>query len=141
MAVNMSNDIRWLQRYANFRKALRKLEAALEVKTPSELERAGIIQMFEFTTELAWNTLKDLLEYQGENGIIGSREAINLAFQKGIIRDGEAWLGTLKSRNLSSHTYQESVAIDIENLIRSVYYQLFADLNATLQSIADCSNE
>lgn len=137
----MSTEIRWIQRYANFRRALAKLVAALEVKTPSELERAGIIQMFEFTAELAWNTLKDLLEYQGENGIIGSREAINLAFQKGIISDGEAWLNTLKSRNLSSHTYNESVAIDIENDIRLKYHRLFSELDTTLQLIDKRADE
>jgi nucleotidyltransferase substrate binding protein (TIGR01987 family) len=99
----MEQDIRWQQRFAHFQAALKKLNSALLIIKPSEVERAGIIQIFEFTAELAWNTLKDYLEYQGETDITGSRDAINLAFQRGMIADGLAWLEMLKSRNLSSH--------------------------------------
>jgi nucleotidyltransferase substrate binding protein (TIGR01987 family) len=131
----MDQDIRWLQRFANYQKALLQLETALTITVPSVVERAGIIQMFEFTAELAWNTLKDLLEYQGENNIVGSREAIKLAFKAGIISDGVAWLEMLKSRNLSSHIYNEPVAEDILADIRKVYYPLFVKLNAVLTAM------
>ncbi len=132
----MNTDIRWLQRFANLKKAFSKLDQALQISQPSEVERAGIIQMFEFTSELAWNTLKDLLEYQGENGIIGSREAIRLAFQKGVISDGLSWLKMLSSRKLSSHTYNESIAQDLLKEIRETYHGLFKDLINYLNELA-----
>jgi len=88
--------------------------------------------MFEFTAELAWNTLKDLLEYQGENNIVGSREAINLAFKAGIITDGVSWLNMLKSRNLSSHIYNEPIADEILSDIINIYHSLFQELLTTL---------
>lgn len=131
----MDKDIRWLQRFANFKKALLQLEEALTIMEPSIVEKAGIIQMFEFTAELAWNTMKDLLEYQGENNIVGSREAINLAFKAGIIEDGQAWLEMLKSRNLSSHIYNEPIADDILADVRKVYYPLFIALKSFLGSL------
>lgn len=131
----MDTDIRWLQRSSNYQKALLQLENALCILEPSIVERAGIIQMFIFTAELAWNTLKDLLEYQGENNIVGSREAINLAFKAGILTDGLGWLSMLKSRNLSSHIYNEPIAEDILADIRKVYYPLFKELKTVLSAL------
>jgi len=128
----MATDIRWQQRFENYKKALNQLESSLLITSPSIVERAGIIQMFEFTAELAWNTLKDLLEYQGENNIVGSREAINLAFKAGIITDGVSWLNMLKSRNLSSHIYNEPIADEILSDIINIYHSLFQELLTTL---------
>ena len=53
--------MRWQQRLQNFGRALIRLETACAQQEYSELERAGLAQMFEFTLELAWKTLKDLL--------------------------------------------------------------------------------
>ena len=54
-------DIRWIQRFDNFKRAFARLaDAAAQAKQRklSELEEQGLIQAFEFTHELAWNTLK-----------------------------------------------------------------------------------
>ena len=58
-------DIRWMQRFQNFEKALSHLDVALQLKDPDILQKAGIIQFFEMSYELAWNTIKDDLEMQG----------------------------------------------------------------------------
>jgi nucleotidyltransferase substrate binding protein (TIGR01987 family) len=87
-------DLRWRQRFDNF-----------------ELEQQGLIQGFEFTHELVWNLLKDYLQYQGIEGIIGSRDATRLAFQSGLISDGESWMAMIKARNQSSHTYNLEQAL------------------------------
>jgi len=53
-------DIRWQQRFANYKKALRQLQSAVELSDQrelSQLEKQGVIQAFEFTHELAWNVL------------------------------------------------------------------------------------
>jgi hypothetical protein len=57
-------DIRWEQRFSNFRKALSQLTRFIEKGDLSELEQQGLIKAFEYTFELAWNTMKDYLEYQ-----------------------------------------------------------------------------
>ena len=62
-----SIDIRWKQRFENFTKALEQLEAACDLDSYSDLERAGLVQMFEFSFELVWKTFKDLLFSEGYN--------------------------------------------------------------------------
>ena len=67
----MTQDIRWKQRFSNYRKAFQNLVDAVELahsRELSNLEQQGLIQSFEFTHELAWNVLKDYLEHQGIAG-------------------------------------------------------------------------
>ena len=69
-------DLRWRPRFDNFQRALQVLERGVQLarsRQLSELEQQGLIQGFEFSHELAWNLLKDYLEYQGIEGLIGSR--------------------------------------------------------------------
>lgn len=78
----MEQDIRWKQRFQNFNDAFIHLkEAVLEVKNPSNLEKEGTIQRFEFTHELAWKVMKDFLQDKGIQGIIGSKDATNKLFK------------------------------------------------------------
>ncbi len=83
----------------------------------SELEMQGLIKAFEYICKLAWNTLKDYFEGQGETDIHGSRDAIRLAFRRGLIEAGERWMEMIESRTLTGHTYQEEVATDISDKI------------------------
>ena len=97
-------DIRWIQRFNHFTKALSQLRDAVELaqKRPlSKLEAQGLIQAFEFTHELAWNTLKDFLEERGVQNLYGSRDATREAFKTGLIENGEAWMNMIQSRNLT----------------------------------------
>lgn len=81
----------------------------------SELEEQGLIQAFEYTYELAWNTIKDFYEHQGETGIQGSRDAIRLAFRRKLIAHGDVWMRMIQSRALTSLTYNEDTAQDIRS--------------------------
>ena len=132
----MSEDIRWKQRFDNYKRALHQLTLAmqlLEQRPLSDLEQQGIIQGFEFTHELAWNVLKDYLEYEGIKGIIGSRGAVREAFKRGLIVDGEAWMDMIEKRNLSSHTYNPDVAADVAACICDTYYPAFMALQELLE--------
>jgi len=133
----MQQDVRWQQRFANYKKAFAQLNVAIQTQNPSVLERAGIIQMFEFTAELAWNTLKDYLLNQGINDITGSRDAIRNAFKHGLLQDGMSWMKMLESRNLTSHIYNEDVADTILTDVIHIYYPLFKELLQTLESKRD----
>lgn len=135
-----TSDIRWQQRFANYRKALARLTEAVELRQQrplSDLERQGLIQAFEFTHELAWNTFKDIAEFQGATGLLGSRDATRYAFKAGLIEDGENWMKMIESRNLSTHTYNESVAQEIESRIGNIYFELFHQVTARLQEHID----
>lgn len=111
-----NQDIRWIQRFQNYRQALARLSKAVALsrqRSLSELEEQGLIQAFEFTHELAWNVLKDYLEAQGFVELIGSKNATRQAFKNGLLEDGDAWMEMIKARNLTSHTYQDKIAADI----------------------------
>ena len=128
----MSEDIRWKQRFSNYQKALGQLQKFVDKGDLSELEEQGLIKAFEYTYELAWNTLKDFLEFRGQSDLFGSRDAIQKAFQLNLIEDGEGWMDMLKSRNRTSHTYNAETAREISKAVTTVYYPLFQKLNKKL---------
>lgn len=124
----MTEDIRWKQRFDNFNRALHQLTLAVELSRQrplSDLEKQGVIQAFEFVHELAWNVLKDFLEYEGIQGIVGSRSAVREAFKRGLIEDGETWMDMIEKRNLSSHTYNLEIALALVSAIIEIYHPAF----------------
>ncbi len=135
-----SQDIRWKQRFQNFEKANLLLQSVVDLyhqKGLSEREMQGLIQRFEFTHELAWNVIKDFFDYQGNTEISGSRDATREAFNKGLIEDGESWMEMIKSRNKSSHTYNENVAKELVGQIVNVYGKLFSDFHVKMTSLIE----
>ena len=136
--ITMENkDIRWIQRFNNFCKALKQLTKFIEKKELNELEQQGLIQSFEYSYELAWNTVKDFYENQGETGIQGSRDAIRLAFKRGLIKDGDLWMKMVISRTLTSHTYNEDTAEAIATDIINNYYDEFLKLQKKLAELKE----
>jgi nucleotidyltransferase substrate binding protein (TIGR01987 family) len=127
----MPEDVRWKQRFDNFQRALHQLTRAIrlmEERPLSDLEQQGLIQWFEFTHELAWNVLKDYLEMEGIQGLVGSRSTVREAFKRGLVSDGEAWMDMIEKCNLSSHTYNQDVADTLVAAIHASYYQAFLEL-------------
>lgn len=110
----MTQDIRWKQRFDNYTKALNEFSAEVALhksRELSRLEEKGLIQSFELVHELAWNVLKDYLEeVAGTTGLLGSKDSTREAFKRGLIDDGEIWMDMIKSRNLTSHVYDETTA-------------------------------
>ena len=129
-----NKDIRWQQRFINFDKAFKQLERFREVENLNELEKQGLIKSFEYTFELSWKTLQDLLKDKGYTGIVGPRPVIEQSFQDGYIADGNGWMRMHKSRNLTSHTYDEQTAEEIITNIRKEYYYLLRDLRQRLEN-------
>lgn len=135
-----SQDVRWIQRFKHFEQAYAQLEKAVELskKRPlSELEEQGIIQTFEFTHELAWNVLKDFLEEQGVRGLYGSKDSSREAFKRGLIENGDTWMGMIQSRNLTSHTYNRNITQKIVQAILENYYTELGRLLEGLKSKID----
>lgn len=131
-------DVRWRQRLQSFRKAFGQLSGAVDLAEKrglSNLEQQGLIQAFEFTHELAWNTLKDFLQSRGTIELYGSKDATRAAFAKGLISDGEPWMDMIQSRNRTSHTYNEETANQITKAIISSYRGEFAKFLATFAKL------
>ncbi len=130
-------DVRWMQRFQNYRQALTRLSDAAALsrqRALSDLEQQGLVQAFEFTHELAWNVRKDYLEAQGFVDLIGSKNATRQAFKNGLLEDGEAWMDMVQARNLTSHTYKTEVA---EKIVKDILERFHPALMAMGQRFAD----
>lgn len=131
-------DVRWRQRFQSFRKAFAQLLAAARLaneRALSELEQQGLIQAFEFTHELAWNTLKDFLESRGATGLYGSKDVTREAFAKGLITNGDEWMAMIQARNRGSHTYNEKTANEIAAAVRTSFVPELESLQAKLAEL------
>ena len=131
---------RWQQRFANYQRAYAQLASAIELmrsRELSDLEKQGVIQAFEFTWELAWNVLKDYLNWQGETEITGARDAIRESFKRGLIEEGQTWMAMLQDRNRTSHTYNESTMREILASIDTSYQAQLASLQSRFETLAD----
>lgn len=124
----IQSDIRWLQRLDNLNKAVKNLDVALAIQDADMVQRAGMVHFFEMCFELSWNLLKDYLELQGFIDITSPRASIKKAFEIGLVADGSAWLKGLEDRNLTSHIYNETIAKQVEGLIRNTYAPLIRGL-------------
>jgi nucleotidyltransferase substrate binding protein (TIGR01987 family) len=129
----MTQDIRWEQRFDNYSKAFLELStdvALRESRELSRLEEKGLIQSFEMVHELSWHVLKDYLEeVAGTTGLLGSKDSTREAFKRGLIADGEVWMEMIKSRNLTSHVYDEATARKIADDICGHFYVCFAAMH------------
>ena len=130
---------RWLQRLDNYKRAQAQLDDAVQLmrsRELSDLEKQGVIQAFEFTWELAWNLLKDYLNWQGESEITGARDAIRESYKRELIDNGDIWLFMLQDRNRTSHTYNESTRHEILTGIEKQYQPRLAELRSRFDALA-----
>lgn len=133
-------DIRWMQRFDSFIRALSQLEEACalaESRPLTRLEEQGLIQAFEFTHELAWKTLKDFLESRGARDLYGSKDTTREAFRSGLVNNGDTWMDMIASRNLTSHTYDEATASRISARILGSYIEEFKSLRAAMERLKE----
>ena len=128
---------RWQQRVQNYQKALNQLAQAVTDYDESapNIVKEGVLQRFEFTHELAWKTLKDYLEYEGHQNITGSRTAVRLAFNLGLLEEGQLWMDMIESRNRTVHAYDEAVLLTEFTKIREQYTRCFKQLSQTLAAL------
>lgn len=135
----MINISRWEQRLDSYHKALARLAeivGASKKRALNEFERDGLVQRFEFTHELSWKLMKAYAEYQGYDGIGGSRDATRKAFEMSLISDGQSWMDMIKSRNETSHNYDGSMADDVVDSIINKFYPLLADFFQKMNSLS-----
>jgi nucleotidyltransferase substrate binding protein (TIGR01987 family) len=137
----VEKDIRWIQRFNNYRRALEKFNQAVDIisnklewgEEIDDLLKEGLIQRFEYTHELAWKVMKDYAQYQGYTNIQGSRDAFRKAFEMGII-ENEAWMESINDRNLTSHNYDDETVAEILKAIIDTYALLFNDFEKKMLS-------
>lgn len=131
----MTADIRWKQRFQNFHRAVTLLREPIEhgIERLSDLEKEGVVQRFEFVLELAWKTLKDYMEYEGQFIVpVTPRNVIKEAFAARILNDGQVWIDMLGHRNLLSHTYDSATFEKAVIAIRDRYYPAIEEVHEWL---------
>lgn len=133
----MTEDIRWIQRLDNWNRALAQMTKFMQRTELNEMEEQGLIQSFEYNHELAWKTQKDFLESSGYSDLFGSKNVAKKAFEVGLVNNGEIWMAMVKSRNDSSHTYNEDITKKIVDAIADDYYEAFCVLNKKLNALAE----
>lgn len=111
-------DIRWKQRSSNFLNALKQFSDGVDAAPVDRLAQEGLIQRFEYTFELAWKCLQDVLQARGYAEIRGPKPVIEQAFQDGLIVDGLLWMEMLKARNEAAHLYDEAVFLKLYDQAR-----------------------
>lgn len=122
-----------LQKIENYHHAMAQLEEAVTVYSRDRgdsLYRDGLIQRFEFTVELAWKSLKEYLEDQGTVlSITSPRAVLKDAYAAGVIMDADVWDEIIRSRNVTSHVYDEKTAIEVADRVCNTYLPVLKKLD------------
>lgn len=114
--------------------AVARLEESIRDYDAVKLDsiRDGVIQRFEFCTELAWKTLREYLLEQGYSEVNSPKSVMKQAYADGLLDEEQAWIDLLNARNLTSHIYDEATANGVFQKIRDVYCPLFQELIQSL---------
>lgn len=123
------------ERLAVAQRALGTLQEVLAIEVPSRIERDAAIQRFEYTCEAVWKTAQRYLQ-EVEGLSIGSpKGSIRASREVGLITDEQATIGLemIDDRNLTVHTYNESLAEEIYHHLPS-YADFFTSWLAAIEN-------
>jgi nucleotidyltransferase substrate binding protein (TIGR01987 family) len=109
-----------------FKTAVIRLEEVLSIPK-TEIIRDSAIKRFEFTLDLSWKLLKEYLESQKGIIVTSPKECFKEAFRQGIIDYDDMWLKMVEARNETAHTYNETTAEKVFNILADSL-KLFKDL-------------
>lgn len=121
--------IRFKQRFSNFEKAYsRFIEFTKEDTEHDVVSRTALVHAFEFTFELSWKAMKDLLEWKDGIEASGPSAVLQEAYEQKYFNDTGLWATALEMRNNASHAYREDIAVELEKFIRLKFKTMVSDL-------------
>lgn len=101
----------------------------------TEQEKAGAVQAFEYTYELAWKILKKILATRGiETG--SPKTTFRKAREEKLIEHVELWFEFVAIRNLTVHTYNER---NLEKVL-DIFPKFSKEVNYLIERLQDESN-
>ena len=118
------------EKLEQYEKALKKLEEVLNLDF-NDIVRDSAIQRFEICFELSWKAMKQALEFKGIIPGNSPRNVFQNSFKLDWINDENTWIEILSMRNISTHTYNETLA-------NSLYQKLpgfLSEMKSSLQKI------
>ncbi|MCL2002253.1 nucleotidyltransferase substrate binding protein [Candidatus Saccharibacteria bacterium] len=113
-------------KFEQLRSASARLDEAL-LMPDSAIKVDAVIQRFEFTTELFWKFLKELLESNKVEAGHFPLDVIRAAKERAILAADEKWADLIRDRNLTSHTYNEEKAQEIYSNIKDKHAAMFRE--------------
>ncbi len=125
-----------MKKIDNYTNAFRVLQKADFGKTSEdEIYRMGVIGQYNFTFEMAWKAIQEMLQIEGisEAGTGSPRDILKLAYTHGYLEDQEQWLLMLKKRNANTHIYDEEEIDELLVLIKDSFIPAFGKIEAFLK--------
>ena len=123
------------EKFENFKKSLKHLKNTYNYQEPyNDVTLVGIIGIYEMCFELAWKSMKEILEYHGymRKKIGSPREVLKCAYEAGMIEDEEVYLDALQERNNAIHIYDEKAAIKLTRKIKEKYFPVLKKLESEI---------
>lgn len=117
---------------SSLKKAIISLEKAIKFsekvekssgfsKDEKDIIKAGVIQNFEFTYELAWKFMKRWIQENISREVVDGvtkKELYRVAAENRLIDEVKKWFKFHKARNRTSHIYDENVAEDVYKTVK-----------------------
>lgn len=102
-------------------RALASLDQLADLASPSLIERDAAIQRFEYTVEACWKAARAVLSQRYGTELASPKPVIRACAHNGLLEedDARAAMEMIDDRNLTSHTYNEAVAIAIFSRIKN----------------------
>ncbi len=119
-----------------FERALTRLKEVL-AENETTIVRDALIQRFEFTFEAAWRCAYRWLRARGANVAEEAFAVLPRALTNGLIHDEACWAEMRQKRNMTSHTYDEKLAVEVAAFVRADAVRAFDALLAVLKARAD----
>lgn len=97
--------------------------------TVREAFRDSVIKRFELSYDLLWKYLREYIGVVQGTYADSPRKVFDLCFQYGVTQADEEFLlfGMIKSRNLTTHTYDVNLANEMAEKV-SEYYQVMREI-------------
>ena len=105
---------------------------------PSEMSKAASTQVFEYTFELAWKYIREIIKANEDDYFDSAKGIIKLAGKYNIltVEEVEKWIKYAEDRNLTVHMYRQDIADAIFNSLIT----FFEDVNKLIVSLDKYKN-